>query len=74
MSSTDYIANVFAHYIFQKRIKMRKWLLKKVSKAILLLNDVFIIAVEKNEATNEQWFLDFEDSLNYLSTIDHNHD
>lgn len=53
---------------------MRKWLLKKVSKAILLLNDVFIIAVEKNEATNEQWFLDFEDSLNYLSTIDHNYD
>lgn len=74
MSSTDYIINVFAHYIFQKRIKMIKWLLKKVSKAILLLNDVFIIAVEKNEATNEQWFLDFEDSLNYLSTIDHNYD
>ena len=53
---------------------MIKWLLKKVSKAILLLNHVFIITVVKNQVTHEQCFLDFEDSLNYLSTIDHNYD
>lgn len=51
---------------------MKEWILKQLSKAVILLCDVFVILVEKQESTDSQWFLDFEDSLNYLSTIDHN--
>lgn len=31
----------------------------------------FINDVEKNELTNEQWFINFEDALNDLSNKDH---
>lgn len=45
---------------------------KELAKLYIEQLELFIKVIERYELTNEQWFIEFEDSLNKLSTKDHN--
>ena len=46
--------------------------MKETAKSLICQLTLFIYKAEERGYTNEQWFLDFEDNLNMLSTKDHN--